>query len=45
MLEMAYLDKIPPLLKTVAWIGSSLDDLRKFPAEMQQVMGFALYRA
>ncbi|MEE3717219.1 type II toxin-antitoxin system RelE/ParE family toxin [Tumidithrix elongata RA019] len=34
-----------PLLKPVKWIGSSLDDLRKFPEEVQQMMGFALYRA
>ncbi len=34
-----------PLLKSVEWVGSSLDDLRKFPEEVQQTMGFALYRA
>jgi phage-related protein len=34
-----------PLLKPVEWIGSSRNDLRKFPEEVQQMMGFALYRA
>jgi phage-related protein len=34
-----------PLLKHVEWISSSRDDLRKFPEEVQQMMGFALYRA
>jgi phage-related protein len=34
-----------PLLKSVEWISSSRDDLRQFPEDVQQVMGFALYRA
>jgi phage-related protein len=34
-----------PPLKPVEWISSSLVDLRKFPQEVQQMMGFALYRA
>jgi phage-related protein len=34
-----------PLLKPVEWISSSRDDLREFPEEVQQEMGFALYRA
>ena len=34
-----------PLLKPVEWISSSLDDLRKFPEDVRQVMGFALYQA
>ncbi|MEO1404593.1 MAG: type II toxin-antitoxin system RelE/ParE family toxin [Cyanobacteria bacterium J06635_1] len=34
-----------PLLKPVEWIGSSREDLRKFPEEVQQMVGFALYRA
>jgi phage-related protein len=34
-----------PLLKPIEWISSSRDDLRKFPEEVQQMMGFALYRA
>lgn len=34
-----------PPLKPIAWIGSSLDGLRKFPDDVQQSIGFALYRA
>jgi phage-related protein len=34
-----------PLLKHIEWISSSLSDLRKFPEEVQKVMGFALYLA
>lgn len=34
-----------PLLKPVEWISSSRDDLRKFPEDVQQMMGFALYRS
>lgn len=33
------------LLKPIEWIGSSRDDLREFPEDVQQIMGFALYRA
>ncbi|MBO0352317.1 type II toxin-antitoxin system RelE/ParE family toxin [Phormidium pseudopriestleyi FRX01] len=32
-------------MKSVEWIGSSLDDLKKFPKDVQKVMGFALYEA
>jgi phage-related protein len=32
-------------LKPVEWISSARDDLREFPEEVQQMMGFALYRA
>ncbi|NES00516.1 MAG: addiction module toxin RelE [Symploca sp. SIO1B1] len=32
-------------LKSVEWVGSSLEDLKKFPEEVQQVMGYALYLA
>ena len=32
-------------LKPVVWIGSSRDDLKQFPSEVQDVMGFALYLA
>jgi phage-related protein len=32
-------------LKPIEWISSSLDDLRKFPEDVQQMMGFALYLA
>jgi phage-related protein len=28
--------------KPTVWIGSSLDDLRKFPDEVRRVMGFAI---
>ena len=33
------------LLKPVEWIGNSLDDLKDFPEEVQQVVGYALYVA
>lgn len=33
------------LLKPVEWVGSSLEDLKHFPEEVQQVMGYALYLA
>jgi phage-related protein len=36
--------KDPPL-KPVIWIGGSLKDLRKFPAAVQDQMGYALYIA
>ncbi|MEL6353122.1 MAG: type II toxin-antitoxin system RelE/ParE family toxin [Cyanobacteria bacterium J06627_28] len=32
-------------LKAVEWVGSSLDDLREFPEEVQRLVGFALYLA
>ncbi len=32
-------------MKPVHWIGSSLDDLREFPAQVQDDIGYALYRA
>ena len=31
--------------KPVVWIGSSLDDLKEFPEEVQGEMGYALYLA
>jgi phage-related protein len=31
--------------KPLFWIGSSLDDLRRFPDEVKRVMGFALHFA
>jgi phage-related protein len=34
-----------PLLKPVEWISSSREDLREFPEDVQQMVGFALYRA
>jgi len=32
-------------LKPVEWVASSLDDLRKFPEEVLDDVGFALYQA
>jgi phage-related protein len=32
-------------LKPVEWIGSSLNDLKDFPDEVQEVVGYALYIA
>ncbi len=34
-----------PQPKRVIWIGSSLDELREFPEEVRQVVGYALYLA
>jgi phage-related protein len=34
-----------PPLKPVIWVGSSLDDLRACPEEVQDVVGYALFRA
>jgi phage-related protein len=34
-----------PPLKPVTWVGTSLHDLRDFPAPVQDVMGYALYVA
>jgi phage-related protein len=34
-----------PLFKPVKWIGSSRSDLRQFPEDVQQDIGFALYQA
>jgi phage-related protein len=31
--------------KPVEWIASSLDDLKDFPEDVQQAVGYALYRA
>lgn len=32
-------------LKTIIWIGSSRTDLKGFPVEVKEVMGYALYQA
>ena len=32
-------------LKSVEWVGSSLEDLKDFPEEVQQVVSYALYLA
>ncbi|MFZ3264513.1 MAG: type II toxin-antitoxin system RelE/ParE family toxin [Terriglobales bacterium] len=34
-----------PPLKPVTWVGTSLKDLREFPALVQDVVGYALYLA
>ena len=31
--------------KPIVWLGNSLDELRKFPNEVQDEMGYALYQA
>jgi phage-related protein len=35
----------PPTAKSIVWIGSSRRDLKSFPAEVKDVMGYALYQA
>ena len=35
----------PHAFKSVAWIGSSLTDLKSLPDEVQDVIGYALYEA
>jgi phage-related protein len=34
-----------PRFKPVVWVGSSLEDLRKFPDAVQDHIGYALYVA
>ena len=34
-----------PPVKPLVWVGSSLKDLREFPDEVKDEMGFALYEA
>ena len=34
-----------PKLKELVWIASSLDDLREFPEDVKDVMGYALFLA
>ncbi|WP_414541197.1 type II toxin-antitoxin system RelE/ParE family toxin [Nostoc sp. CCY0012] len=31
--------------KPIEWVGNSLEDLKEFPEEVQQVVGYALYLA
>jgi hypothetical protein len=31
--------------KPIEWIASTLDDLKDFPEDVQQAVGYALYRA
>jgi phage-related protein len=35
----------PAKIKSIAWIGSSRRDLKSFPAEVKDVVGYALYQA
>jgi phage-related protein len=35
----------PPKIKSLVWIGSARRDLKSFPAEVKDVMGYALYQA
>lgn len=35
----------PGMLKPIRWIGSSLRDLKSFPAEVRSDVGYALYAA
>lgn len=34
-----------PRIKNVVWIGSTLKDLKSFPDDVKDVIGFALYQA
>ena len=34
-----------PKIKTLIWVGSSRRDLKAFPAEVKDVVGYALYQA
>jgi phage-related protein len=43
--QKGIIELMSPPLKPVEWISSARDDLREFPEEVQQMMGFALYRA
>jgi phage-related protein len=35
----------PHKIKSIVWIGSSLRDLRSFPDEVKEIIGYALYQA
>ena len=35
----------PPKVKSLIWVGSSRSDLKRFPAEVKDVIGYALYQA
>ena len=35
----------PHKVKIIVWVGSSRKDLKSFPAEVKEVMGYALYEA
>lgn len=36
---------MPPTPKPLVWVGSSKEDLKRFPEDVRQVMGYALYLA
>jgi len=35
----------PPKIKSLVWVGSSRRELKSFPAEVKDAMGYALYQA
>ena len=41
---MTFVDE-PTKIKNIVWMGSSRRDLKAFPAEVKDVMGYALYQA
>jgi len=45
MPKLAYFTMRPRPLKPVLWVGSSLDDLRACPEDVQDVVGYALFLA
>ncbi len=45
MPELAYSSMPDRPLKPIEWLGSALADLRACPAEVQDVMGYALFLA
>jgi len=45
MPKLAYSDVPGAPLKPVYWVGLSLDDLRACPEDVQDVVGYALFRA
>jgi phage-related protein len=36
---------VSAVIKPVKWVGSSLEDLKEFPGEVRQDIGYALYLA
>jgi phage-related protein len=45
MPKLAYSPMRPGPLKPVRWVGSALEELRACPAEVQDVVGYALFLA
>jgi phage-related protein len=39
------LNCMSPLFKPIEWLANTLDELKDFPDEVQQAVGYALYRA